>query len=195
MKLLIGTNNQNKFKQFQAIFNQLKPEMVLLSLGDVNITEDVEEDGEDLLTNAKKKAEFYGRKSGLLTLADDTGLFIDALNGEPGMHAKRWHQGTDKDRYLKILERMNEVPENNRTCRYIGVLAVYDPVKKTFWSYEQKLEGFIAKTPLEGFGFGYDPIVIISESNKYYSQYNDEERARVSHRGRGAAEFMKTLLQ
>lgn len=190
VKLLIGTNNKNKLKQFKDIFQRLKPELELLSLNEVGITDDVEEDGEDLLANAKKKAEYYGKKSGLLTLSDDLGLFIDALDGEPGLHAKRWHEGTDKDRYLKILERLADVPKDKRTCRYTGVLAVYDPVKNDFWTYQQDVEGRIATEALEGLGFGYDPIVIISESGKYYSQYTDEERAAISHRGRGIKEFI-----
>jgi len=193
MKLLIGTNNQNKLNQFKEIFSRLKPGVELLTLKDVGITDDVEEDGEDLLTNAKKKAKFYAEKAGLLTLSDDLGLFIDALGGEPGLHTKRWHDGTDKDRYLKILERMKGVPQEKRTCRYTGVLAVYDPLKKDFLTYEQNLEGVVATEPLPGFGFGYDPIVIISETGKYYSQYTDEERAAVSHRGRGVRELIKKL--
>ena len=165
MKLLIGTYNQNKLKQFKEIITRLMPDVELLSLKEVGITDDVAEDGEDLLTNAKKKAEFYGRKSGLLTLSDDLGLFVDALDGEPGLHSKRWHEGTDQERYLKILERMKDVAKEKRTCRYTRVLAVYDPVKKYFWTYEQDLEGYIADEPLEGFGFGYDPIVIVSNFN------------------------------
>lgn len=190
MKLLIGTNNQNKLSQFRRIFARLAPDIELLSLADLNITDDVEEDGEDLMANAKKKAEFYGKISGRLALSDDTGLFIDALGGEPGMHARRWHAGTEEERYLKILERMKDVPEGKRTCRYTGVLAVYDPAKDTFWTYENNLEGRIAEAPLPGRGFGYDPIVIINEFDKHYSQLTDEERDYISHRGRGIQEFI-----
>jgi XTP/dITP diphosphohydrolase len=190
MKILIGTNNQNKLAQFKRILIRLAPDVELLTLADLKIIDDVEEDGEDLLTNAKKKARFYGKKSGLMALGDDTGLFIDALDGEPGLHAKRWHQGTEQDRYLKILERMKEVPVEKRTCRYTGVLALYDPAKDSFWTYENKLEGRIATEPLPGAGFGYDPIVIIDEYDKYYSQLTDEERDNISHRGRGIRELL-----
>jgi XTP/dITP diphosphohydrolase len=176
MKLLIGTNNENKLRQFRRIFVRLAPDIELLTLADFGVTDDVEEDGSDLLTNAKKKAKFYGEKSGLISLADDTGLFIDALDGEPGVHAKRWHEGTEEERYMKILERMKDVPDGKRTCRYTGVIAVYDPARKDFWTYENKLEGRIASDALPGSGFGYDPIVIIDKFGKYYSQLTDEER-------------------
>ena len=191
MKILIGTNNENKFNQFKRVFNNLNPDIELFSLRDLGIADDVEEDSENLLDNAKKKARYYGEKSGMLTLSDDLGFFVDALNGEPGTHAKRWHLGTDRERYMKILEMMKDMPEEKRICRYKSALAVYDPAKKDFWAYEQDLEGKIANEPREGNGFGYDPIVIIN--GKYYSEFTDEERYKVSHRGLGVKELLKRL--
>ncbi len=191
MKILIGTHNKNKLDQFKRIFERLGSNIELLSLDDLGIQEDVEEDNDNLLDNAKKKAEHYGEKSKILTLADDTGLFVDALNGEPGVHTKRWHSGGDKDRYMKILEKMKDIPKEKRNCHYEGVLVLYDPDKKSLWVYEQNLEGIIASAPHEGNGFGYDPIVIIS--GKYYSEFTDEERYKVSHRGLGVKELLKYL--
>jgi XTP/dITP diphosphohydrolase len=189
MKILIGTHNKNKFKQFKRIFDSLDKSIEILSLNDLNLLEDVEEDSDILLENAKKKAKYYGEKSDLLTLSDDLGLFIDALDGDPGVHTKRWLLGSDKDRYLKILERMKDVPQEKRTCRYKSVLAAYIPGEKNIWLYEQNLEGTIAFDAKEGKGFGYDPIVIVN--NKYYSEFSDEERFKVSHRGRGAKELLE----
>lgn len=193
MKILIGTNNKNKLNQFISIFKSLNKDIELFSLENLGITDDVEENSDNLLDNAKKKAEYYGEKAKIPTLADDTGLFIDALNGEPGIHSKRWYEGTDKDRYMKVLERMKNVPKEKRTCRYKGVLAFYMPEKKESWVYEQNLEGFIADVSKEGKGFGYDPIVIIKDSDKYYSQFTDEEKAKVSHRGLGVKKLLKDL--
>ena len=101
MQLLIGTNNKNKLNQFTRIFVRLGISLELFSLQDLGIRDEVTEDRENLLDNAKKKAKYYGEKSGMITLADDTGLFIDALGGEPGVHAKRWYAGTEKDRCAK----------------------------------------------------------------------------------------------
>ncbi|MFA5355512.1 MAG: non-canonical purine NTP pyrophosphatase [Candidatus Paceibacterota bacterium] len=190
MKILIGTNNKNKLGQFERIFKSLDDTLELFSLADLNITDDVEEDSEDLLENASKKARYYGEKSGLPTLADDTGLFIDALDGEPGTHSKRWLSGSDRDRYLKVLERMEGVPREKRTCRYRGALAFYSP-GKDLWTYQQDLEGVISPVFKEGKGFGYDPIVLVN--NKYYSDYTEEEKAQISHRGMGARELLKHL--
>src|SRR4030042_2665189 len=171
MRILIGTHNENKFKQLKRAFGGT-PAVELLSLGDLKINDDVEEGGESLLENAKAKAKFYGEKSGLPALSDDLGLFIDALGGDPGVHAKRWMSGADKDRYMKILEKMKGIPEEKRTCRYKAVLAVYFPNKKKWWIFQHELEGTIAFFPKEGLGFGYDPIVLIG--GKYYSQLTDE---------------------
>jgi XTP/dITP diphosphohydrolase len=193
MKILIGTHNKNKLSQFKRIFLCLKSNIELLSLDDLKINDEVEEDSDSLLENAKKKAEFYGKESGIMTLSDDLGLFIDALGGEPGVHAKRWFSGTDKDRYMKILERMKNVPRKKRTCRYKGVLAVYNPGNKTCWTFEDVLEGEVADNPVEGEGFGYDPIVIIKGDGRHYSQFTEEERNKVSHRGLGVKEFLEHL--
>lgn len=190
MKILIGTNNENKLTQFQRIFRNFGSDIELVSLREAGIMDDVEEDEDNLLANAKKKAQFYADVSGMITLADDTGLFIDALGGEPGVHAKRWHDGTEKDRYLKILERMKDVPKEKRTCRYTGVLAVYNPESKELWTHQSDLEGTIADEPMEANGFGYDPIFISTAFNKYYSQLTDEERDSISHRGLGIKKFL-----
>lgn len=190
MKILVGTNNENKLAQFKRIFGNLGSDIELVSLREAGISGDVEEDGDSLLENAKKKAEFFGEESRILTLADDTGLFIDALGGEPGVHAKRWHAGTEKDRCMKILDKMKDVPAEKRTCRYVGVLAVYDPKTKEFWAYEGALEGLIANEPVESSGFGYDPIFISTAFNKYYSQLSDDERDSISHRGLGIRELL-----
>jgi XTP/dITP diphosphohydrolase len=191
MKILIGTNNENKLNQFRRIFGNLDSDIELVSLKDVGTTDDVEEDEDNLLGNAKKKAKFYGEKSGMLTLVDDTGLFVDALDGEPGVHAKRWHDGTEKERYLKILEKMKGIPKEKRTCRYKGVLAVYYPDKKDFWTFENNVEGVVADEPFEESGFGYDPIFIFTQYIKYHSQLTDAERDTISHRGAGVREFVK----
>ena len=192
-KILIGTNNKDKLKQFLRIFENLNADVELLSLKDFGITDDVEEDSDNLLDNAKKKAKCYGGRSKILTLADDTGLFVDVLNGEPGLHSKRWHLGTDKDRYIKVLERMKNIPKGKRTCRYTGVLAVYNPKTKGFWTYQDSLEGRIADEPVEANGFGYDSIFICLEYNKYYSQLADTEIDAISHRGLGIKELVQLL--
>jgi XTP/dITP diphosphohydrolase len=192
MKILLGTNNQNKLQQFQRIFQRLGSDVDLLTLKDVGIVDDVEEDADNLSDNAKKKSQYYGEKSGMLTLADDTGLFVDSLGGEPGVHAKRWHNGTELDRCYKLLERLKDVPEEKRICRYAGVLSVYNPDEKTFWTYKNDTEGIISDDFKGDDGFGYDPIFKLS-NGKHYAELTNEDRDAISHRGPGIGEFLKYL--
>jgi XTP/dITP diphosphohydrolase len=193
MKILIGTSHPGKIKQYFRIFKKFMPEMELITLNDLNITNEPEEDADNLLDNAKKKAQFYGKASAILTIADDTGLFIDALGGEPGIHAKRWHEGSENDRCQKILERMENVPEKARICYYKGAVAVYDPVKNEFNLCETSEPGTIAHKMVESGGFGYDPIFIAINFNKYYSELSDDERDAINHRTAGIKKFAKHL--
>lgn len=190
MKILLGTNNPNKLQQFRRIFDRLDREFELLSLAEAGIEDEVEEDQDTLLGNARKKARVYGKLSGLPTLADDTGLFVDALGGEPGLHAKRWHQGSELDRCRKLQERLREVPEPERTCRYTGVLAVFFPDRDEFWEYENNTEGVIAAAYRGDQGFGYDPIFRLPDG-RHYAELDDAERDQISHRGPGIAELVK----
>lgn len=193
MKNLIGTNNPGKIDQYIRIFKKYMPELELVTLNDLNIISKTEEDADNLIDNAKKKAEYYAKISDLLTIADDTGLFIDALNGEPGLHAKRWHDGTENDRCVKILERMKDIPEEKRTCSYRGAVAVYDPEKLEFFTSETIEPGKIAFKLVEAGGFGYDSIFIATNFNKYYSELTNDERDSISHRTAGIKKFAEHL--
>ena len=192
MKILIGTNNENKLEQFRRIFKNFDSDIELVSLKEAGIIDDVEEDEDNLLANARNKACFYGEKSELLTLADDTGLFVDILRGEPGVHAKRWHGGTELDRNNKLLERLKGIPEEKRTCRYTGFLVLYDPRTKEFWEYKNDIEGLISDEFRGELGFGYDPIFKLKDGGRY-GELIDEERDTISHRGLGVKELLKFL--
>lgn len=192
MKILIGSNNENKLRQFRRMFGKFMPEVEIYSLSDIKITDDVEEDGETLFKNAKKKAVYFGEKSKMITLADDTGLFVDALDGEPGVHAKRWHEGSEKDRNIKLIKKLKDVPEEKRTCRYIGVLAVYNPKNRKIWTYEGKTEGWISDEFKGTAGFGYDQIFSTKAyGGRHYAELDHTEKDLISHRGIGIREFAK----
>lgn len=193
MKILIGTSHKGKIGQYLRIFKKFMPGAELITIDDLNITSETEEDADNLVDNAKKKAKYYAEISGLLTIADDTGLFIDALNGEPGLHAKRWHDGTENDRCVKILERMENIPEEKRNCSYQGAVAVYDPGKFEFFTSETIEPGRIAFKMAGDGGFGYNPIFIATNFNKYYSELSDDERDSISHRTAGIKKFAEYL--
>ena len=193
MKILIGTTNKDKFRQFKKAFDIHEKDFEVVSLAELGITDDVEEDGETLSENSRKKAQYFGKKSGLMTLADDTGLFVDALDGKPGIHAKRWHEGTYRDRNLKLLEELKDVSKEKRTARYIGVVSVYDPKNDIFWEFEKKTEGLICEEFFDEDGFGYDPIFWENTFGKRFSELTEGENLSISHRGMGVKELVDFL--
>lgn len=187
MKILIGTNNKDKLKNYIDAFALFAPEVELISPAEAGIEDDPTEDESTVLGNAIKKAKFYGEKSGLITLVDDTGLFVDALNGEPGLHAKRWHEGNDHDRCMKLLERLNG---KNRDAHYGQGFAAYNPENKTIWTYEHAVDGFISDEIKDRGGFGYDKIFKVKSSGKHYSELSLKEKTEIGGRGTAVKELV-----
>lgn len=194
MKILIGTNNKNKLEQYRRTLERLVPDWEILSLLEAGIDFDVEEDGDDLLYHAKKKAEEYGEMSGLFTISDDTGLFVDALGGEPGIHAKRWAEGTSHDRCLRLLERMKDVPGKDRTVQYRAVVAGYDPKQKKSYSAETVIDGLIVDEMKGENGFGYDPIFFVNQFGKRFAELSKEDIDSISHRTIGTKKVIEEYL-
>jgi XTP/dITP diphosphohydrolase len=187
MEILIGTNNNYKFKDYKDAFLKYAPDVDLLCPADLNIKDDPEEDRNSLLENAIKKAKFFGEKSGLITIADDTGLFVDSLNGEPGLHTKRWHAGSDHDRCVKLLERLQG---KDRKAQYKWGFAAYNPSNKKMWTFECEVEGLISDEFRDKGGFGYDKMFQIAGIDKHYSELSRQELVETG--GRGIA--MKELI-
>lgn len=194
MKILIGTNNKYKLAQYKRTFDELGLNVEVLSLADAGITLDVEEDGDNLLHNAKKKAQEYAELAGIPAIADDTGLFVDALGGEPGIHAKRWAEGSDRDRCIKIIERLRDIPLDKRTCKYDGVVTLYDPKKKKFYASQIAVDGLIMDELKGENGFGYDPIFFVKKFGKRYAELTNEEIDSISHRTNGAKKVIEEYL-
>ena len=195
MKILIGTNNKNKLAQYRQTLEKDSNNLEILSLADVGITLDVEEDGDNLLYNAKKKAKEYAELSGMVTIADDTGLFIDALGGEPGIHAKRWAAGSDRDRCLKIIERLRDVPADERKARYEAIVACYDPARKKFFISKSEVRGYIVDE-IKGYnGFGYDSIFLVEKFGKRFAELTEEEIDSISHRAIGTKKILIKLIR
>jgi XTP/dITP diphosphohydrolase len=187
MKILIGTNNINKFKNYNDAFEAYALKMELLAPSDVSIKEDPEEDGKTLLENAVKKAKFFGEKSGIITIADDTGLFVGALNGEPGLHTKRWHEGSDHDRCVKLLERLEG---KDRTACYKWGFAAYNPLSNKIWTFEYIVEGLISDNFKDAGGFGYDKMFQLKGMDKHYSELSRQELVEIGGRGRAVKELI-----
>jgi XTP/dITP diphosphohydrolase len=189
----LGTSNTHKLAELRAILGDLP--LTLLSLGDVAPIPDVAETGVTFAENAILKATAYARASGLLTLADDSGLEIDALGGEPGVFSARW-AGADtlySERFRIILERISQTPPERRTARFRCVIAIAGP-DGLLATAEGVLEGTIATEPQGAGGFGYDPILYLPAYGKTVAELPAEVKNRISHRALAAAQARQQLL-
>ena len=185
MQLLIATHNRGKLREFAEIFAGLPFE--LLTLDDVGITHDVEETGETFEENARLKALTYAAQSGLLALADDSGLEVDALGGEPGVYSKRYagEGKSDAERNAYLLDKMRDVPQAERTARFHCVIVIANPQGET-WTSDGVCQGEIAFDSRGSNGFGYDPIFIVREANMRMAELPSARKNQISHRGRAA---------
>ena len=191
-ELLIATGNPMKFEEIAHALSGTP--FKLLSLKDVGLDFEVEEPGETLEGNAIIKAFTYGKRSGKLTLADDTGIEVDALDGRPGVKSARY-ASTAPERNQKLLEEMKDVPEGKRGARFRGVLAVYDPERgDKIRVAEDFFRGEILQESRGERQFGYDPLFYIPEIGKTYAELSLEEKNAVSHRGKALAKMREILL-
>lgn len=188
MDVLIGTSNPGKRAEFEQIFSGLP--LRLLTLRDAGLADmDVPEDGATLAENATIKATAYGRASGLVTLADDTGLFVDALGGDPGIYPARYGGPglTMAQRRQKLLAALAGVPGEQRGARFRCVIAIHEP-DGTLHQIEGVVEGRIAQAEQDtGEGFGYDCLFIPVGHEVTFAMLPAAQKNLLSHRGRAAA--------
>jgi XTP/dITP diphosphohydrolase len=205
MKILVATTNPGKLAEISAM---LDLDIYWLSLSDFPKIKEVKEDGKTFAENARKKAFGYAKQTGLWTLADDSGLVIDALGGLPGVTSARFSGEKEKNRRLldhknmqKVLKLLENVPKEKRTAKFVCCLclACPEPVEgatpeKIPIETEGILEGFIAENQTGSNGFGYDPIFYLPQLNKTVAQLKSSEKNAISHRG-NAVKKLKPLLQ
>jgi XTP/dITP diphosphohydrolase len=190
-QLLIATGNEHKLNEFRTLLADLPVELV--GLRDVGITDDVAETGDTFEANARLKADAYCRQSGLPTLADDSGLVVDALGGAPGVYSARYGGVKGAAQLVLVLEQLRDVPPNQRTARFVCVLALAMPGTVTTVVHGT-VEGVIGDEPRGTHGFGYDPIFVLPERNVTMAELLPENKNRISHRGRAVA-AMRPLLR
>ncbi len=192
-KLLIATNNQGKVLEFQELFKGLPYELVTPK--QLGIKLDVEESGTTYRENARIKAAAFAEASGLLTLADDSGLEVDALNGEPGIRSSRYagESASDTQRVDFLLNKLRNVPEKQRTGRFRCVIALACPDRQIEYC-EGSCEGLITLAPKGAEGFGYDPIFYFPDLKKTMAELPAEVKNRISHRACAAAKA-RLILQ
>ncbi len=183
MKVLIATRNKGKVAEIQFALQGFAAEIVGLDDAGVPSDFDVEEPAITFEGNAIIKAMVYGRRTGLLTLADDAGLAVDALGGRPGVLSARYAPGTDEDRYRKLLDEMADVPDEQRGAQFCAVVALYDPATERVRTCEGVYRGRILRQPRGSNGFGYDPIFLDEASGRALAELTAAEKLAVSHRG------------
>ncbi|MDQ2716694.1 MAG: XTP/dITP diphosphatase [Chloroflexota bacterium] len=191
--LLLATTNRHKLEEYRAILSDLP--FTLLSPTDIYLDLDVEETGTTFAENAELKALAYAKASGLLSLADDSGLEIDALDGAPGVYSARF-AGRDtsyEERFRLILEKLKGLPEAQRSARFCCSIVIAEP-SGYHQTAEGVIEGVIADAPRGEHGFGYDPIFLVPALGKTTAELTPEQKNRISHRGR-AAHQARALLQ
>ncbi|TES83733.1 MAG: XTP/dITP diphosphatase [Dehalococcoidia bacterium] len=192
-KLLLATNNEGKAREYRSLLEGVPFELV--TPAEVGISTEVAEVGKSFEENARLKATTLAAESGLLSLADDSGLEVKALGGEPGMLSARYagEGASDEDRVSYLLTKLEGVPQERRTARFRCVIAIATPQGEVeFCSGE--CDGVIAFAPSGEGGFGYDPIFYLPEMGKTMAELSSETKNRISHRGR-AAEKARQLLK
>ena len=196
--LVVATSNRGKLREFVSIFASLPIDVVPLSAV-LPSAPQVVEDGVTFEENAKKKGAFVAGLTTMLTLADDSGLEVDALGGRPGVRSARFagEHATDADNNAALLDALTDVHEDARTARFRCVLSLHDP-----WSSpgqtpiiaEGACEGRIAREGKGAGGFGYDPLFLVAEKGfRTMAELTDAEKNEVSHRGRAAQALLPEL--
>ena len=191
-RLLVATHNAGKLAELRDLLREVPYSLV--SLSDVGIEVDVDETGETLEENAALKATTYARLAGLPTLADDSGLEVDALGGAPGVHSARYAgpNATDADRIAKLLDNL-AVRTQPWTARFRCVIAIALP-DGDIELHSGACEGVIISKPRGDNGFGYDPVFLLLERGKTMAELSDAEKNTVSHRGTAAREAAQALI-
>lgn len=190
MKLAIATNNAHKLQEIRAILNGQFDE--LLSLKDLGIDVDVEETGTTLEENALLKARTIQEICHIPTLADDTGLMVDALNGAPGVYSARYAGEEHNDEGNRALLLKNLQNEQNRNAHFATVIAIVYP-NGDFITSKGRVDGEILREERGNEGFGYDSLFYSYELKKTFAEASQEEKNSVSHRGRALRAMLEKL--
>ena len=192
-RLLIATRNKGKFLEIKEILKGLPFELLNLDAAQkIPKDFDVEETGKSFLENAVLKAKTFGRMSGFLTLADDSGLEVKALTGRPGIYSARYAETTEK-RNQKLLRELKNIPWPKRAAQFRCVVAIFDPQTKKLASTEGICQGRIVDGPIGKHGFGYDPIFYLPKFKKTMAQLKLNQKNAISHRGKALKKVRKIL--
>ena len=192
-EIIFATGNKDKMREIREIMADC--DVHIVSMKEAGIRVDIVEDGTTFEENAKIKARAVAAHTDAIVLADDSGLVVDYIGGEPGIYSARY-LGEDTSYDIKnqaILDRLKGVPKEQRTARFVCAIAAVLPDGKTLVTRET-IEGYIGECPAGENGFGYDPIFYLPQYGKYSAELSSDEKNAISHRGK-ALRAMKELLK
>ncbi len=183
LKIVIGTANKHKFEEIEKILRPSELNVELIFGGDI-VPKKPDETGKDFYENALLKAKYYSQRSGLPALSDDSGLMVDVLNGAPGIFSARYagEKCNYDDNNRKLLTMLDNIPENNRTAKFVCTAVLYLPDSRNFVA-TGVLEGKIAKIPRGTGGFGYDPVFELPDG-RTVAEIPQEFKNQISHRAK-----------
>ena len=193
LELLIASKNVGKIKEFKQLLADLP--IILHSANEFEEIPEPEETGKTFADNAILKAQYYAEKTGLIALADDSGLAVDALNGAPGVFSARYAgvDATNAERIGKLLSEVSNTPIEKRSARFVCAIAIITQTGKILNLVEATCEGKIAFQPSGTNGFGYDPIFVPDGFSQSFGELSDEIKHKISHRGRAIKKIIAFL--
>ena len=191
-EVIVATQNRGKVREIKKVLKGLG--LQILSLNDFSGVPQIEEDGKSFLENAIKKARFYSRYFGRMTLADDSGLEVDVLKGRPGVYSARYagEGASTRENNQKLLKEMERIPLSKRGARFKCLLAVVSIEGKEL-VVEGSCRGRIGFKEVGKKGFGYDPLFVLPSYGKTMAQLSIEEKNRISHRGKALRKLRKII--
>jgi len=184
-KLLVASANRGKIREIKTYLENLNGiRLEIIGLDEFPALPEVEEDGDSFQANALKKARARAEQTGLLTLADDSGLSVEYLGGEPGIYSARYagEDATDEENNQKLMEKLKDLPEEKRKAAFICVMALVDPHSGEEIVVEGRCDGLIQLFPAGENGFGYDPIFYLPDFGKTMAELPLETKNQISHR-------------
>ncbi len=190
MQLVLATQNKGKIREVKEILSDFE----IVSAMDLGIFDDIEENGTSFEENAYIKAKYIAEKCGKITIADDSGLEVDYLNGEPGIYSARFagENATDEDRNKKLISLLKDVPFEKRTARYVCSIAIVYPDGEKH-IFTETCEGYIIEEPIGGGGFGYDPHFYFEEFKTTLANVSLAQKNKVSHRSKALMKLKEFL--
>jgi len=189
LEIFIATNNAGKIKEIKNIL--ANSSVKILTVKDFSRLPKIKENGKTFQENALKKACQISKYIGKICLADDSGLEIDYLKGEPGIYSSRWGN-SDEERINKVLELLENVSENKRNAKFVCVLVLAFPDGRKY-IVKEECKGIISLSPRGKYGFGYDPIFVIPEYNKTFAELGDKIKNQISHRGKAMRRMINII--